>query len=36
MADLVAGEQSYESLRSRLIKTLEFKLMWELAGLQRT
>jgi geranylgeranyl reductase family protein len=36
MADLVAGEQSYESLRPRLIKTLEFKLMWELAGLQRT
>ena len=36
MADLVAGEQPYESLRSRLLKTLEFRLMWELAGLQRT
>lgn len=36
MADLVAGEQPYESLRSRLFKTLEFRLMWELAGLQRT
>jgi flavin-dependent dehydrogenase len=36
MADLVAGEQSYGSLRKRLLTTLEFRLMWELVGLQRT
>lgn len=36
MADLVAGEQPYHSLRARLLKTCEFRLMWELVGLQRT
>jgi len=30
MADLVAGEQSYHSLRGRLLKTLEWRLMMEL------
>lgn len=36
MADLVAGEQPYHSLRGRLLKTCEFRLMWDLLGLQRT
>ena len=30
MADLVAGEQSYHSLRGRLLRTLEWRLMMEL------
>ena len=36
MADLVAGEQPYHSLKARLIRTCEMKLMWELLSLQRT
>jgi flavin-dependent dehydrogenase len=32
MADLVAGRQSYLGLRRRLLKTLEWKLMFELFG----
>jgi geranylgeranyl reductase family protein len=32
MADLVAGRQSYEGLRRRLLKTLEWRLMLELFG----
>jgi flavin-dependent dehydrogenase len=32
MADLVAGQQTYEGLRRRLIKTFEWKLMLELFG----
>ena len=35
MADLVAGEQPYRSLRSRLLRTLEGRLMAELLGVQR-
>ena len=35
MADLVAGEQAYRSLRSRLLKTMELRLMLELLGLRR-
>jgi flavin-dependent dehydrogenase len=35
MAALVAGEQSYASLRSRLLRTMELKLMLELFGLTR-
>ena len=34
MADLVAGEQAYRSLRSRLLKTMELRLMLELIGLR--
>lgn len=34
MSDLVAGEQPYHALRSRLLKTLEWKLMFELFGLR--
>lgn len=30
MADLVAGEQTYRGLRRRLLRTLEFRLMWQL------
>jgi hypothetical protein len=30
MADLVAGEQPYHSLRGRLLKTFELRLMWEM------
>jgi len=33
MADLIAGEQPYHSLRSRLLRTLEWRLMAELFGL---
>jgi flavin-dependent dehydrogenase len=33
MADLVAGEQPYHTLRRRLLRTLEFRLMLELFGL---
>jgi len=36
MGDLVAGEQPYESLRARLLKTCEFGLLWDLVRLQRT
>jgi geranylgeranyl reductase family protein len=36
MTDLIAGEQPYHSLRSRLLKTLEVRLMWDLLRLQRT
>jgi geranylgeranyl reductase family protein len=36
MGDLVAGEQPYESLRARLLKTCEFSLLWDLVRLQRT
>ncbi len=36
MGDLVAGEQPYASLRSRLLKTCEFGLLWDLLRLQRT
>ncbi len=32
MADLVAGRQTYEGLRRRLLKTLEWRLMLELFG----
>ena len=32
MADLVAGRQSYQALRGRLLKTFEWKLMLELFG----
>ncbi len=32
MADLVAGQQTYEGLRRRLLKTFEWKLMLELFG----
>jgi geranylgeranyl reductase family protein len=32
MADLVAGHQTYEGLRRRLLQTVELKLMWELFG----
>jgi geranylgeranyl diphosphate/geranylgeranyl-bacteriochlorophyllide a reductase len=32
MADLVAGQQTYEGLRRRLIKTFEWRLMFELFG----
>jgi len=35
MADLVAGEQPYSSLRSRLLRTMELGLMLELIGLKR-
>jgi geranylgeranyl reductase family protein len=33
MADLVAGEQAYSGLRWRLLRTFEWKLMFELFGL---
>ena len=33
MADLVAGEQTYSGLRRRLLRTLEWRLMFELFGL---
>lgn len=33
MADLVAGEQPYHSLRRRLLRTFELRLMLELSGL---
>jgi len=36
MADLVAGEQPYHSLRARLLRTCEFGLLWDLLRLQRT
>jgi hypothetical protein len=29
MADLVAGEQSYRSLKWRLAKTMEMRLAWQ-------
>jgi hypothetical protein len=32
MADLVAGEQPYHSLRTRLLRTFEWRLMGELFG----
>ena len=32
MADLVSGQQTYEGLRRRLLKTLELGLMLELFG----
>ncbi|HEY0873996.1 MAG TPA: NAD(P)/FAD-dependent oxidoreductase [Vicinamibacterales bacterium] len=35
MADLVAGEQPYSTLRRRLIATFEWRLMFELFGLTR-
>jgi geranylgeranyl reductase family protein len=35
MADLVAGEQPYGTLRGRLIRTFEWRLMFELFGLGR-
>jgi len=35
MADLVAGEQPYRTLRTRLLKTMEFRLMLDLFGLGR-
>ena len=34
MADLVAGEQPYKTLRRRLLKTMEFRLMLDLFGLR--
>lgn len=34
MSDLVAGEQPYRTLRRRLLRTLEWKLMLELFGLR--
>ena len=36
MADLVAGEQPYASLRARLLGTWELGLLWDLLRLQRT
>ena len=36
VADLVAGEQPYESLRGRLLRTCEVGLLWDLLRLQRT
>ena len=36
MADLVAGEQPYGSLRARLLGTWELGLLWDLLRLQRT
>lgn len=36
MADLVAGEQPYHSLRRRLLATLEWRLMLELFGIHLT
>lgn len=36
MVDLVAGEQPYHSLRKRLLKTCEFRLMWDLLSAHRT
>ncbi len=36
MADLVSGEQPYGSLRRRLIRTMELRLMLELFGLTRS
>jgi geranylgeranyl reductase family protein len=33
MADLIAGEQPYRTLRRRLLKTFELRLMLELAGI---
>lgn len=36
MADLVAGEQPYHSLKRRLLKTLELRLMLDLFGRRRT
>lgn len=33
MADLIAGEQPYRTLRRRLLQTLELRLMLELAGI---
>ena len=35
MADLVSGDQPYHSLRWRLLRTLEWRLMAELFGLRR-
>ncbi|MEO5895711.1 MAG: NAD(P)/FAD-dependent oxidoreductase [Vicinamibacterales bacterium] len=35
MADLVAGDQPYHTLRSRLLKTMELRLMLDLFGLGR-
>ena len=32
MADLVAGRQTYDGLRRRLLQTLEWRLMLELFG----
>ncbi len=34
MADLVAGEQTYHGLRRRLLRTFEWRLMFELFGLE--
>jgi len=32
MADLVGGRQSYRGLKRRLIRTFEWRLMWDAIG----